>query len=236
MGNNLNGNINTHTMPQWISVLIVAILTLACFQMAFVMVDGLAASGNSIAQRHEFIQNNLGLWQLGWLNWMLAALGLLTFCCLLLPYIPASEWRLLGLLLVALGIAPDLTAEIIFAFIIPYSHQTDPSLATMQMLESLAMQLTGTLGNGLYNIGGCLLNALLLGNQTLPRRLIMAGLPGWCFGLGLSVACATYSLQAAMFFTAVGMVWSTTWMFAMATLVFNKPSRYQLRHQEPRSL
>ena len=91
----------------YIGLTIVITLTLACFQMAFVMTDGLAASGNSIAERHEFIQNNLGLWQLGWLNWMLAALGLLTFCCLLLPYIHSSEWRLLGILLVALAEALD---------------------------------------------------------------------------------------------------------------------------------
>lgn len=203
-----------------LGIAIVATLTLACFQMAFVMTDGLAASGNSIAERHEFIQNNLGLWQLGWLNWMLAALGLLTFCCLLLPYIPSSEWRLLGILLVGLGIAPDLSAEIIFAFIIPYSHQTDPSLATMQILEALAMQLTGTLGNGLYNIGGFLLNVLLLSNKKLPRNLVLIGLPGWCFGFGLSIACATYSLEAAKLFTAAGMVWSTTWMFALTIKVF----------------
>jgi hypothetical protein len=214
----------------YLGTIIVTILTLACFQMAFVMTDGLAASGNSIAERHEFIQNNLGIWQLGWLNWMLAALGLLTFCCLLLPYIPSSEWRLLGILLVALGIAPDLSAEIIFAFIIPYSHQIDPSLATMQMLEALAMQLTGTLGNGLYNIGGFLLNALLLSNKKLPRKLVLIGLPGWCFGFGLSIACATYSMETAKFFTAAGMVWSTVWMFAITLIVFRKSDNYRLEH------
>jgi len=222
--------IKTETInyPLWLSISIVVILTLACFQMAFLMTDGLAASGNTIIERQEFIQNNLELWQLGWLNWMLAALGLLTFCCLLLPYIPTSEWRFLGVLLVALGIVPDLSAEIIFAFIIPDSHQTDPSLATMRMLESLAMQLTGTLGNGLYNIGGFLLNVLLLDNKQLPRKLILFGLPGWCFGFGLSIACATYSLEAAKFFTAAGMVWSTTWMLGIAVMVFRKPDLYRL--------
>lgn len=214
----------------YLGLTIVAILTLACFQMAFLMESGLAASGNSVAERHEFIQNNLGLWYLGWVNWMLAALGLLTFCCLLLPYIPMSEWRLLGILLVALGIAPDLSAEIIFAFIIPHSHQTDPSLATMQMLEALAMQLTGTLGNGLYNIGGFLLNALLLGNKKLPRSLILIGLPGWCFGFGLSIACATYSMDAAKFFTAAGMVWSTVWMFAVTIKIFSHADRLKTDH------
>jgi hypothetical protein len=199
---------------------IVAILTLACLQMAFILPEGLLGAGNSIAERNEFIQNNLGLWQLGWFNWMFAALGLLTFCIMLLPFIPKSEWRVLGILLVALGIVPDIGAEVIFAFVIPYSHTIDPTLATMQTLELIAMQLTGTLGNGLYNIGGFLLNVLLLNNQRLPRTLILIGIPGWFFGFGLSIACAMQALDAAKFFTAAGMVWSTVWMFAITIKIF----------------
>ena len=199
---------------------IIAILTLACLQMAFILPEGLLGAGNSIAERNEFIQNNLGLWQLGWINWMFAALGLLTFCIMLLPFIPKSEWRVLGILLVALGIVPDIGAEVIFAFVIPYTHTIDPTLATMQTLELIAVQLTGTLGNGLYNMGGLLLNVLLLTNQRLPRKLILIGLPGWFFGVGLSISCAMQALDAAKFFTAAGMVWSTAWMFALTIKVF----------------
>lgn len=207
-------------MKVFLSIFIVVILTLACFQMAFVITDGLVASGNSITERHAFIQENLMLWQLGWFNWMLGALGLLTFCIMLLPYIPQSEWRVLGILLVGLGIVPDIGAEVIFAFVIPHSHSIDPTLANMQMLEMIAMQLTGTLGNGLYNIGGLLLNILLLRNQSLPRKIILAGTPGWFFGFGLSVACAFYAFDAAKFFTAAGMIWSTAWMLAITLFIF----------------
>lgn len=213
-----------------IGTIVVAILTLACFQMAFVITEGLAASGNSVAERNEFIQSNLVLWQLGWINWMLAALGLLTFCIMLLPFIPKSEWRLLGILLVGLGIVPDISAEVIFAFVIPHSYSIDPTLAIMQSLEMVAMQLTGTLGNGLYNIGGLLLNLLLLGNASLPRKIILAGIPGWIFGMGLSVCCALYTLDAAKFFTAVGMVWSTIWMLAITLWVFPHDKAMQASH------
>lgn len=208
------------TKSTTLGLLIVTTLTLACFQMAFVITDGLVAPNNTVVERNEFIQNNLGLWQLGWFNWMLAALGLLTFCTMLLPFIPKSEWRVLGILLVALGIVPDIGAEVIFAFVIPYSHTIDPTLATMQILELIAVQLTGTLGNGLYNIGGLLLNVLLLNNQRLPRKLILIGIPGWFFGFGLSITCAMHALDAAKFFTAAGMVWSTAWMFAMTIIIF----------------
>lgn len=211
----------------YIGLTIVATLILACLQMAFTLPEGLLGAGNSITARNEFIQNNLGLWRLGWFNWMLAALGLLTFCTMLLPFIPKSEWRVLGILLVALGIVPDIGAEVIFAFVIPYSHTIDPTLATMQTLELIAVQLTGTLGNGFYNIGGLLLNVLLLNNQRLPRKLILVGIPGWFFGFGLSIACAMHALDAAKFFTAAGMVWSTVWMFALTIKVF--PRTHELK-------
>ncbi len=204
----------------FLGITIVVTLTIACFQMAFVITDGLVASGNSTIERNEFIQKNLTLWQLGWFNWMLGALGLLTFCIMLLPYIPKSEWRMLGVLLVGLGIVPDIGAEVIFAFVIPHSHRIDPTLANMQLLEMIAMQLTGTLGNGLYNIGGLLLNILLLGNKSLPRNIILAGIPSWFFGFGLSIACAFYAFDVAKFFTATGMVWSTAWMLAIILFVF----------------
>ncbi|PUA29085.1 MAG: hypothetical protein B0W54_00240 [Cellvibrio sp. 79] len=207
-------------LRRYLGLAIVIVLTLACIQMAFVITDGLVASGNSATERNEFIQHNLALWQLGWFNWMLGALGLLTFCIMLLPYIPKSEWRILGILLVGLGIVPDIGAEVIFAFVIPHSHTIDPNLATMQILEMVAMQLTGTLGNGLYNIGGLLLNILLLGNKSLPRNIILAGIPGWFFGFGLSITCALYAFDAAKFFTAAGMVWSTAWMLAITLFIF----------------
>lgn len=220
--------IKNRTLNNYLGLAIIAILTLACLQMAFILPEGLLGAGNSIAERNEFIQNNLGLWQLGWFNWMLAALGLLTFCIMLLPFIPKSEWRVLGILLVALGIVPDIGAEVIFAFVIPYSHTIDPTLATMQILELIAVQLTGTLGNGLYNIGGLLLNVLLLNNQRLPRKLILIGIPGWFFGFGLSISCAMQAMDAAKFFTAAGMVWSTAWMFALTIKVFPRTNELKV--------
>lgn len=211
----------------YLGLIIVAILTLACFQMAFVITDGLVAPNNTVVERNAFIQNNLLLWQFGWFNWMLGALGLLTFCTMLLPFVPKSEWRVLGILLVGLGIVPDIGAEVIFAFVIPYSPAIDPSLAIMQTLELFAVQLTGTLGNGLYNVGGLLLNILLLSNKRLPRKLILIGIPGWFLGFGLSISCALHALDAAKFFTATAMVWSTTWMLLIILKVF--PHKNELK-------
>ena len=217
-----------YQFTHYLGFLIIGILTAACFQLAFVLDAGLPGSGNSLIERHSFIQAHLVSWQLGWLNWMIAALGLLTFCIFLLPYIPKSEWRLLGILLVGLGIVPDIAAEVIFAFVIPYVHITDPSLASMQLLELIAIQLTGTLGNGLYNMGGLLLNILLLNNKTLPRKIITIGILGWLFGLGLSIATASQQFDWMKIFTGLGMVWSTAWMFLITVKVFTRTEKYKI--------
>lgn len=212
----------------YLGLFIVGLLVTACFQLAFVLQAGLPGSGYSLVERHDFIKNHLTSWQLGWFNWMLAALSLLTFCILLLPYIPKSEWRILGILLVGLGVVPDITAEIIFAFVIPYVHLTDPSLASMQLLELIAIQLTGALGNGLYNIGGLLLNMLLLNNHALPRKIIAIGIPGWFFGFGLSIATALQQFDWVKIFTGLGMVWSTAWMFLMTIKIFPHKAQYKV--------
>ena len=217
-----------YRIAHYLGLLIVGLLTTACIQLAFVLETGLPGSGNSLIERHDFIQSHLNSWQIGWLNWMLAALALLTFCILLLPYIPKSEWRVLGILLVGLGIVPDITAEVIFAFVIPYVKVSDPSLASMQLLELIAIQLSGTLGNGLYNIGGLLLNILLLNNQTLPRKIIAIGIPGWLFGLGLSIATASQLFDWMKIFTGLGMVWSTAWMFLITIRVFTHAEKYKI--------
>ncbi len=211
-----------------LALLIVVLLTSACVQLAFVLEPGLPGGMNTLEERQAFVEANLIRWQLGWVNWMMAALGLLTFCILLLPFIPASEWRTCGILLVALGIAPDLSAEVIFAFVLPHAHLNDPSLANYALLESLAIQLTGTLGNGLYNLGGLLLNSLLLQNARVPRQLILVGIPAWLLGIGLSVATATQQLDLATFFTGTAMVWSTLWMLAIALKVFRQEDHYRI--------
>ena len=104
--------------PAWVTLGIVAIITLACFNMAFVLRDGLAI-GTPFVTRALFLSEHTALWQLGWLNWMIAALGLLLFCVYLLDYLPRTPLRRFAILLVAIGIGPDIIAEVLFAFVLP---------------------------------------------------------------------------------------------------------------------
>jgi hypothetical protein len=213
--------------PAWVTLGIVAVIGLACFNMAFVLREGLAI-GTPLVTRALFLTRHTLAWQLGWLNWMIAAPGLLLFCVYLLDYVPRSALRRFAILLVAIGIAPDISAEVLFAFVLPPLLQFDQPAALFMTLEQIAMQLTGTVGNGFYNLGGLLLNLLLFANPRVPRLLIAAGLPAWGFGLALSVATAAQALQAATLLTGVAMLLSLGWMAAIALLLFRHPGRYRV--------
>lgn len=205
---------------------IVAVITLACFNLAFVMREGLAI-GTPLVTRALFMTQHTAVWQLGWLNWMLSALGLLLFCVYLLDYIPRSRLRQFAILVVAIGIAPDISAEAVFAFVLPTLLSMDETASLFFALEQMAMQLTGTVANGAYNTGGLLLNLLLFANPRIPRLLLWAGLPSWLFGLALSLATALHAMFAASLLTAIAMCWNLGWMLAVALILFFHPQRYR---------
>jgi hypothetical protein len=158
---------------------------------------------------------------------MISAPGLLLCCVFLLDYMPRTALQHFAILLIAIGIGPDITAEVVFAFVLPPLLHVDQAATLFMTLEKIAIQMTGTVGNGFYNIGGLLLNLLLFANRRVPRLLIVAGLPAWLFGLALSVATALQAVLAATFFTGVAMILSLCWMFAVALLLFMHPERYR---------
>lgn len=214
--------------PAWITLCVIVIITLACFNMAFVLRDGLAI-GTPFITRALFLTEHTALWKLGWLNWMAAAIGLLLFCVYLLDYLPRTPLRHFAILMVAIGIGPDIGAEVLFAFVLPPLLQVDQPATLFMTLEHIAMLLTGVVGNGFYNLGGLLLNLLLFTNPRIPKLLILSGLPAWAFGLALSVAMAMQALHTATAFTAVAMVLSLCWMLAVALIVFMHPHDYLWR-------
>lgn len=216
--------------PLWMTLGIAALITIACLNMAFGMHGGLPSEPSPEARMH-FIAENTGLWQFGWITWTLSAFGLLLFCHFLTPYLPQGAAARYGLTLVAIGIVPDVSAELLLALVQPWivkSHLADRQ-GMFLLTELIAVQLTGTFGNGAYNAGGLMLNLLLLGNTRVPRLLIWLGLPPWIFGIALSVATAVRQYEAAVWLTGIAMVWSTSWMVLMALTVFRHPSRFRVR-------
>lgn len=193
------------------TLLIALIIFIACLMMNGPMHPGLPV-GADLAARMAYINANLTLWQLGWLSWMAAALSLLAFAVMLSTELQPGAARQYGVLLVALGMAPDLMAETLYAFVMP--AVTNPAL--LQFIDSLAMHLTGFLGNGLYNLGGMLLTLALLKQQPALRLWLYPGIIAWLLGLGLSVTIALQQLKLAEFFTASSMTLSTLWFAAIA--------------------
>lgn len=209
-----------------IGLLVILIMALAYYQMAFVMRPGLLNGENSLEERQVFILNHLNLWQFGWLSWILAAIALLVFFSLLLKFIPDSTIKTLGFLLVGLGTLPDISAEIIFGWLIPQSLDTNSTITSTQTLELLAFYLTGFLGNGFYSLGGLLMTIALMKNLHINRLLIISGLPAWIFGLVLSYACLTQHFLLATICTGAAMVWSSLWFFAISLTVFRNETIY----------
>lgn len=210
-----------------VGIAIFAVITLACLNMHFFARGALVVDTPVFTERLAYMREHLSLWHLLWLNWMVAALGLLLFACMLAQFIHAGFSRSFGLLVMALGIPADISGECIYAFILPsFENLNSDQLAMLQGLEIIAMNLTGTVGNGFYNIGGLLLNLLLLENRKVPRWIIYVGLPAWPLGLALSVSTALASYSSAEVFTALAMVWSTLWILILTITLFRQPVKY----------
>lgn len=216
------------TLMRPLGIAVFIVITIACVQMHFFARPGLLSDTPLLDDRLAFMVANLGYWQLLWLNWMIAALGLLLFANMLTEFAPPSYLRRYAILVMALGIAPDLSGECIYAFILPLAYANQLGDANqLAVLEIIAMNLTGTVGNGFYNIGGLVLNSLLFANTKIPRWIIWSGIPAWVLGIGLSCATALAHYPAAELFTASAMAWSTLWILLVALTVFAKPVRYR---------
>lgn len=195
--------------------LIVAIITLACFLMNGPMRGGLPLA-TTLTDRITFISQHQTLWALSWFVWMLSALGLFVFCTILADELPKSFLRTAGVAFVGLGIAPDLIAEVLYAFVIPKVIIAGLNHDLVAVLEIIAMHLTGFLGNGLYNLGGLLLTCLAIKHAVVQAWVALWGVLAWLLGLLLSLSIALNALKAAEFFTATSMVLSTAWMLIFA--------------------
>lgn len=194
---------------------IVAIITLACLLMNGPMRGGLPID-NTLAERMAFIAGNRQVWVLCWLAWMFSAIGLFVFCVILADELSKNFLRTVGIALVGMGIAPDLIAEVVYAFVMPEIAGRQIHGNAFEVLELIAMHLTGFLGNGLYNLGGLLLTVLAIQQGVFRSWVAAWGVTAWVLGLMLSASVAVGSVQAAELFTAVSMVLSTLWMLVFA--------------------
>lgn len=211
-------SVNAKRMLIWV---VVSVITGACFLMNGPMRGGLPID-NTLAERLEFIAGNHLVWTLSWCVWMTAALGLFVFCSVLASEIKPTLARTIGLAMVAMGIGPDLIAEVIYAFIIPKAYLAEVSVSVLAMLEIAAMHLTGFLGNGLYNIGGLILTLTAIREGVVRGWVAVWGITAWLLGIGLSVSVAIGNIAGAEALTALSMVLSTAWMLVFAYRVVGR--------------
>jgi hypothetical protein len=144
---------------------------------------GIPAGESDLSARVAYVGDHVLVWRVGWLVWNLAAIALLGFFVVL-----ADRWRErapilcgLALLCAAAGLAADLGAETILAVVSPGLRGE-----TYEAVESIALALTGYLGNGLYAVGGILLT--IAGRRDLPQVLLWLAAAVWAAALWLSVA------------------------------------------------
>ncbi len=199
--------------------LIVFLIFIACLLMNGPMRPGLPVDDSTALSRMQFIAENSLLWTMSWCVWMMCALGLYLFCALFCHRLTPSTLTRMGLVFVGIGLVPDLIAEVLYAFVLPYSLHLSISPVMFQLIEFTASRLTGFLGNGLYNLGGLLLTLAAIRQRTLPDWVAYWGMLAWLLGIGLSISIALNALAMAELFTATSMVLSTLWMLIVAHTV-----------------
>ncbi len=168
--------------------------------MLLTLRHGLPAGESDLSARIAYVGDHTLTWRLGWLVWNLAAISLLGFFVVL-----AARWRErapilcgLALLCAAGGLAADLGAETILAVVSPGLRGE-----TYAVVESVAVALTGYLGNGLYAVAGILLT--LAGRRELPSMLLWLAAPVWIVALWLSIATIVSS-AAGQFASAAALM------------------------------
>ena len=202
--------------------LIVITIAIACVLMNWLLRGGLPVD-TTVTERMVFILQNRAVWTASWMVWMLAAIGLLVFCFILESALTtACLTARIGLSLVCLGIVPDLMAEVIYAFVMPQVLTQSISSELFQLLEIVAVLLTGFLGNGLYNLGGLLLTLAAIRQGIVQSWVALWGLFAWLCGLGLSAVVALQWMSIAELLTALSMVLSTSWMLIVAHRVIKQ--------------
>ena len=125
---------NSYKKKSLVIAFIVALITLACLLMNGPMRGGLPLD-NTVVERMTFIAQNSLVWTISWTIWMCCALGLLVFCTILADELKDGAARRIGIFLVALGVAPDLTAEVIYAFVLPKIVEMDMGEETFALFE-----------------------------------------------------------------------------------------------------
>ena len=169
-----------------IGLLMVAFHTAACFALLFARAGTEAEP--DVQQRIDFVAQSTFLWTACWFLWTAASIGLLAFFvawALTLREAGASTiWMVIGCCLCAIGLAFDLTSEVMLLVQLPQATSPESFHAS----ASRAAFLGAGMANGLYCIGGIVMSCVswAVGFQRGAKAMLAATV--WVVGLGLSVS------------------------------------------------
>lgn len=204
----------------------------ASLAMLFLIRPGLGLDGHFEAQT-AYLRDFYWLWVFGWLVWIAAAVALIYFFVAWGFFVDAPSSRPLivfGVLLAAMGLVPDTIADVMYIAVIPKwaALQNIPTEAggtfvhQMTAWARLSELLTGFLGNGLYSVGGLVLNIVTLQSATVSKSWAKGGLVVWFLGLALSVVTLLKYKMAMVIVTGALMTAFLLWLFCLAFLMKGK--------------
>ncbi len=188
-----------------------------------------------VLERIHYIAEHPAWWRMGWLVWMGAALSLIYFFIhwgLFLDGHVSRALILFGVLIGSLGMVPDILAETFFLGLLPRLAQEilqAPEESQGALLQSFAhwqwatTLTSGFVGNGLYALGGLILNLASHRSGRLGKIFVWLGWPIWISAVGLAVSTVGMWREPLMLFTALTMGWFIFWL--MGLLIFSKEAR-----------
>jgi hypothetical protein len=165
---------------------------LALGAMLLVIQPGLLV-GTEVSRR-EFIAAHAMAWQIGWVIWMPASLGLVLLFLAWADTLERVKTRhgasLLGVALCFAGVIVDWLNETMLAVLVPSlaaQATTDAFAASLfSWWERYYLATSLGLANGLYSAGGLVLSVLSFRTPGFPRWLAWFSTVAWVAALGIS--------------------------------------------------
>lgn len=205
----------------------------ASLAMALILSDATAAGGGP-EHRIAFIASHRTVVSAGWYLWILAGLGLVVVIFTVVRSLPASDGlgRLI-LLLLTLGVVPDIVSNLIGAAVLPeLAHRYNEAppemrgaiLLDFQSWDRFSVLLTGAVGNFFYGLAGWTLLYATHRTPDFPRSLVWLAVPLWSATLGIAAAAVADSVTALVGTVAAAMSLFSLWCAGVAFMFLGKPA------------
>lgn len=177
------------------ALITLAIHAAAGIAMLFILKRGLATNPD-LVDRMNFIAKETLTWRSAWLTWNIAAASIFYFFMRMaqahaLDRAPIAHWCHAALVIGAIAVVFDLSAEWIMMFRLPALAQSRAADAFLR-LDRIAVVLTGCIANGLYTLA-----TVIFALST--RR----SYPGWTWAAGLGVGVAGTLLSFSAYVNSI---------------------------------